>query len=274
MKIPIFTRYLYFKTEVINSLHWSLLDHQYEESLFWAYEIYFSGFQDEIFCFLQEFYKRYQNEVYPEYEIHLSNLYEEWIANKKDHCIIGSIVNLIVNSKVSVTNSLRIRQNIQTNKPKVEKKSCEIQRLLPEEIHNYHTLKLTKDTRNWNFLDKVACKYHIRRVICSDLSIAIPIVDSFNFDDWLYYASFTPIWKQRILKFGGKIDDINHTTVIENEDFNSLYDYEPDEQSRELKQMLWCNDFGSSYENLSISTFCEKYGRDNVYRNVILLLSR
>jgi hypothetical protein len=68
MKNPIFTRYLYFKTEVINSLHWSLLEHQYEESLFWAYEIYFSGFQDEIFSFFHEFYKIYQKEIYPEYE--------------------------------------------------------------------------------------------------------------------------------------------------------------------------------------------------------------
>lgn len=274
MKNPIFTRYLYFKTEVINSLHWSLLDHQIEESLYWAYEIYFSGFQDEIFSFLHEFYRMYQKEIHPEYDYRISKLYEEWVETKKDHCIIGTVVKLISDGKLSITNMLRRKQNVKVYKhpieTKIENEFVEINRLLPEDIHKYHTLKLTKSMRNWSFLDKVACKFHIRRIMCSDLSIVHPLVDSFNFDDWLYYASFTPIWRQRISKFKGKIDDINNTVIIEDEEFNNTYDYEPDEQSKELKQMLWCNGL-EIYENLPISEFCKKYSNDNVYRKCVLL---
>jgi hypothetical protein len=72
-------------------------------------------------------------------------------------------------------------------------------------------------------------------------------------------------WKQRILKFDGKIDDVNQNVIIENEEFNDAYDYEPDEQSKELKKTLWCNDI-ETYENISVTEFCRKYGKDNVYR--------
>ena len=64
MNEPIFTRYLYFKVEVANSLQWSILDKHLEESLYWAYEMYFSGFQTETFDFLLAFCSKYNNEIY------------------------------------------------------------------------------------------------------------------------------------------------------------------------------------------------------------------
>lgn len=273
MKNLIFTRYLYFKTEVINSLHWSLLENQYEESLYWTYEIYFSGFQEEIFSFTKEFYRRYIKELFPHYEVHIDKMHQEWTKAKNNHCIIGTIVKLLSNSKKSITNSLRIRQNIKTTDAIISNMPFEIKHLSPEDIHKYHTLKLTKKMRNWSFLDNVACKYYIRRLMCSDLDIAYPYVESINFDDWLYYASFTPIWKQRIVKFNGKVDYNEHTVSFDNEEFYNIYDYEPDEQSKELKTMLWSNGL-ESYVNLSISEFSKKYGCDNIYKKHTILLSK
>ena len=47
-----FTRYLYPKIYVKISLLISLLNHNYDESLFWTYELYYSGFEDEIFDYI------------------------------------------------------------------------------------------------------------------------------------------------------------------------------------------------------------------------------
>ena len=53
---------------------------------------------------------------------------------------------------------------------------------------------------------------------------------------WLYYASFSPIWKKRIDDFSGKIDYEKKEIVFEDEEeFYNKYNYEPDEQSNELK---------------------------------------
>ena len=44
----IFTRYLYNKTEVKQSLFIALLNRKRDEAMFWAYELYFSGFGTDI----------------------------------------------------------------------------------------------------------------------------------------------------------------------------------------------------------------------------------
>lgn len=265
---PIFTRYLYYKNEVINSLHWSILENQCDESLYWAYELYFSGFQEEVFYYTREFYFMYYQETYPEYETYIDMQHQEWKVFKTDHCIIGTIVKLLVGSRPSLTNAIRIRQKIIVDKSKInEHKVFDTTRIPLCEIHKFRTLKLTKNMRNWTFLNTVACKYKIRRIMCDDLSIDYPTVGKINFDNWLYYASYTPIWKKRILKYGGIIDIDTHTVIIEDENFLHNYDYEPDEQSTELKEMLWTNDI-KYYVNLSTAAFCDKYGDDNLYKNI------
>ena len=269
---PIFTRYLYFKNEVVNSLLWSMLEKQYDESLYWIYELYFSGFQEDSFSLMYEFYLTYSQEIYPQYDGFIDKLYQEWKLNKRDHTIIGTIVKLLVESNVSLTNMLRIRQNIKVDKP-VDDAEFDTARLTLTEIHKYNTLKLTKNMRNWSFLNNVACKYCIRRVTCDELSISYPIVDAINFDNWLYYASYTPIWNTRIKKYSGVIDHETRTVSIENEEFYENYDYEPDEQSGELKKMLWANDI-KHYEKMSLVSFCNKYGDNNVYRKINIFVSR
>ena len=51
----IFTRYLYIKDEVEIALLTNILEKK-EESVFWAYELYFSGFQKEVFQYLWDIY--------------------------------------------------------------------------------------------------------------------------------------------------------------------------------------------------------------------------
>jgi hypothetical protein len=221
------------------------------------------------FRFIQEFSRMYHNDIYPQYDTFIDKEYQEWKADRTNHCIIGSIVRLFVNSKISLTNMIRLKQDV-----KFIKSSCDtniypddiILRLSINEIHKYKTLKLTKDMRNWSFLNQVACKYVIRRVICNELSITHQENDKINFDKWLYYASYTPIWSKRIQKFNGTICHVFQTVDID-EEFYESYDYEPDEQCKELKNMLW-DDNIKKYDSMSISDFCNKYSNDNVYQKI------
>ena len=53
---------------------------------------------------------------------------------------------------------------------------------------------------------------------------------------WEYYASFSPIWKERIEEFEGQVDH-NEKKIVFNkvdyeEQFYEGYNYEPDEQSK------------------------------------------
>jgi hypothetical protein len=56
--------------------------------------------------------------------------------------------------------------------------------------------------------------------------------------DWLYYASHSPLWKSRIMKHNGVIDQKNQKVEFNDDDIDEFYDnygYEPDEQSKEVE---------------------------------------
>jgi hypothetical protein len=52
--------------------------------------------------------------------------------------------------------------------------------------------------------------------------------------NWLYHASFSPLWRTRILTHNGVIDTKNKQITFDDEDIDDFYDeygYEPDEQT-------------------------------------------
>ena len=62
-------------------------------------------------------------------------------------------------------------------------------------------------------------------------------------DQWLYYSSFSPLWKERIEKHHGQIDKENKKIIFEEQEdsddneqaFYDEFGYEPDEQKREIQ---------------------------------------
>ena len=53
----VLSRYLYSIADVQQSLFLSILEHNTEQALFWGYELYFSGFQEEAFDYLMDIAK-------------------------------------------------------------------------------------------------------------------------------------------------------------------------------------------------------------------------
>jgi hypothetical protein len=84
---------------------------------------------------------------------------------------------------------------------------------------------------------------------------------------WVYHSSFSPLWKERIIKHNGHIDEINKNVVFDGDDdeesFYNEYGYEPDEQKREIqnktlqeikKERTWLS-FYNEHKNNGIIDF-------------------
>uniref|UniRef100_A0A6C0F2M5 Uncharacterized protein n=1 Tax=viral metagenome TaxID=1070528 RepID=A0A6C0F2M5_9ZZZZ len=80
----VFTRYLYIKEEVAIALLISVLEKRsQDECLFWTYELYYSGFQEEIFQIILKIYYDFFATLNPSMESYILVKYGEW---KKAAC--------------------------------------------------------------------------------------------------------------------------------------------------------------------------------------------
>ena len=86
--------------------------------------------------------------------------------------------------------------------------------------------------------------------------------------NWLYYASFSPIWLERIEKYGGKINHERQTVEFQEDPDDDLmqkfygqFGYEPDEQTRETQE--------KSIQPLNTTktwqNFYETFGKRGIY---------
>jgi hypothetical protein len=78
----IFTRSLYLKDEVKISLLMSILSKN-DNAVFWAYELYYSGFQHEMFSLLWQIYYDFFATLNPSFEAYFSKKHNEWLINSK-----------------------------------------------------------------------------------------------------------------------------------------------------------------------------------------------
>ena len=90
-KSPVLTRYLYWKDEVELSLITSLLEGEnFEEVLFWLYELYYSGYEEECFYLAWKIYYDFYAHLNPKLDAFIERNYKKWKTNK-DHIIIGYV---------------------------------------------------------------------------------------------------------------------------------------------------------------------------------------
>ena len=72
------TRYLYSRIEVKQSLFISLLQKDVSQSLFWGYELYYSGFQAETFDFVNDIYQEIYEKLNPDLKAFIDRMVSEW----------------------------------------------------------------------------------------------------------------------------------------------------------------------------------------------------
>jgi len=93
----VFTRYLYIKDEVRLALLVSLLNKS-EDAIFWAYELYYSGFKFELFELLWKIYYDFFATLNSSFEALLSKKQNELFNQQdvQDTRIIGSIIQTLL----------------------------------------------------------------------------------------------------------------------------------------------------------------------------------
>jgi len=89
-----FTRYLYEKEEVKIALQTSILDKKVEEALFWAYELFYSGFTCELYELFWKIYYDFYASTNPSFEKYLlNNLSLSSNLDEKGEKVVALVVN-------------------------------------------------------------------------------------------------------------------------------------------------------------------------------------
>jgi hypothetical protein len=132
----------------------------------------------------------------------------------------------------SLSNQLRIGKNLTLILPEEE---------IEQEIERYNPNpelrpdQILKKERRHQINGKIGALTTLKRN-----QISVAELKTAYLDDWLYYASFSPIWKERIENYNGYIVEEERKVLFEDEDHEELfymnYDYKPDEQSRECHE--------------------------------------
>lgn len=89
----IFTRYLYIKEEVELTLLVSILNKS-DDSIFWAYELYYSGFKDDLFSLLWKIYYYFFATLNPAFETYLFKKQKE--LTKSNDVSDDKIISIII----------------------------------------------------------------------------------------------------------------------------------------------------------------------------------
>lgn len=226
----IFTRYLYPKHNVIYSLYVSLAIADSDQANFWAYELYFSGFRSETVDLLLTIYENYYKQDM-KLQKWLQIKVNEWKQDMSKPEIVITIIQNIIRREPIFEKFLEKVPGLGAegaplphSVPKTSQKTCYISyKTIPPQ---YNT-QLAVYTGGWK-LPRQVCQYRSTR------DPTEPELNITNYDNWLYISTGSPIWRTRIMKYGGKICEktksVKFSTEEAEEEFMNWFSLEPDEQ--------------------------------------------
>lgn len=254
-----FTRYLYPKVFVKQSIMLALLEHNYDETMFWTYELYFSGFEDETYDFIFKLYRdiyRYDNN--PKLIKFMETTRDVWYKNSLQYWLIGSIVATLCYCNYRLDKFVEHYFKVHCSHIEQPPKKLVIIQLREQDIREYKINRHVDPPRNYLGL---VCKYPIRnnmnRLFMSD----IPDLHNKWYYNWEFYAGQSPLWQERFDDFHARINMKEQKVKFEDEDwkeaFYERWNLEPDEQSLNLQHIILGN---KEEKQLSLKEFCQKYG--------------
>lgn len=263
-----FTRYLYQMVEVKQSLFLALLDHNPDEALFWTYELYHSGFKPDLYNYIVLIYITIYKKFNPSLQTYIDAKHKRWLDGIADDTDIGSIVYTMALRPYYLVDFVRMYLGANISSKNGDE-PCAVRfivNLTPEHIAPYAHIDLSNIRPN-QVLEH-AVKYPVRK----DYNRLFNTLTHEDFaetfrDNWLYFASFSQIWDDRISQHNGLIDYDEETVTFENEHdeeaFRSAWDYEPDEAIN----VVFTRCCGTGKETqVSVKDFCEKYNYTIVSR--------
>ena len=261
----IFTRYLYSKEDVMHSLFLSILNKNKDEALFWAYELYYSGFEVDAMNFVLHIFNHIYEKCCPtHFTQFINNQYHSWYENYEksviNDTVLGTIVWNLLQYDYDLTQFLddyfQIKRNI-LRRPVSTKRRLRLM-MTERDIEKYKTL-CGEPNENWYVL-RYAYQFTAHKEYNELFKTTNKDFKQEYLEHWLYYASFSPIWTKRLTKYGAEIDHETKSVLFQDEEkeelFYSLYNYETDEQPAEICE----KSIGNGNEiQLSIDDFIKQF---------------
>ena len=133
----------------------------------------------------------------------------------------------------------------------------------PKDVKKYITVNHIKPHYLLRTVAKYPVRTNARRIFESDHhAYTHHQIQSLYWYTWLYYASVSPIWGERIAKYEGVLNNDKHivefSTYEQDEAFHDKYNLEPDEQPIEIQN--WnIGDAESSENQMTWIEFYKKY---------------
>jgi hypothetical protein len=249
--ILILTRYLYSYTEVRQALLLALLDRNCAEALFWAYEIYESGFAEDGMEFLKKIYTTFYETQNP--------MFLEKFSKLEPDLWFGSVVATLCGRPYDISPFMTVYAGVKCVRIESPTPKAFTIFLKPKDVEKYKTLEIDSNESRPNYLER-ACRFQLRKEM-NRMFDTTPEIQLADYDHWLYYAARSPLWSTRIQEHGGNIDPDTKTVRFDTEDdeeeFYDRWGLHPDEQSIELHQK-WLGKPGE--QQLSYIDFCKRYG--------------
>lgn len=267
----LFTRYLYNKTEVKQSLFISLLQRNLDEAMFWAYELYFSGFDTDLFDYIINVYREVYSLLNPKLVLFLEQMVITWSKDKSSHWTIGSIITTLIHRDYDINSFVTTYFNVNCKSKLINTKTKRkfIITLTNDDIDKYRT---NRSGRADTVLQR-SCKYAVYKEYNQLFGAVIPKLSDLQniyYYHWLYYCLDTPVWRNRIFEYNGQINHEKKTIIFEDEDsLQAFYDnwgYYPDEQPMYVDDKT----IGSTFpnKNVSIMDFCNKFNANPIIKKI------
>jgi hypothetical protein len=261
-----FSRYLYVIDDVKSSLLLSILDHEPKEALYWAYELYFSGFKDDAFTTLLN---TAQSMYSPKVQRFVQQQKDKWDDNPDQYWLLGTVVWYLADRPADISKFVtsfcqdpELIQQIK-NKPIARKRDTRITILLEKkDVHAYINVETARPDHLLKHVLKYPPRTYVSQIFEHDHAnySAHALYEMWS-KQWLYYATKSPLWQRRIAHHDGIIDDAKKTVTFpdDNSDledqFNEKYYYDTDEQPKQIVELC----LGKRAEQWSWRQFYEHY---------------
>lgn len=227
----VLTRYLYDKAQVVKRLRESVLQQSIDETLFWVYELYFSGFIEDVIHEVFVIYDEHYKGRYPKLKGFLQKKAKEirdatTPVENRDTLIGTMYFNMATRIPVLDPDESPTEwkgRNIYANISQEKIKSFMTQ---TAEQHRIPARKFLKQV----------CKYSCRT---TDETPKNPETLKWFRERWEYCASKSPYWNAILSNYRHRFDE-DWCIVFEDENqedaFYEKYGYEPDEQPANVQQ--------------------------------------
>ena len=258
----IFTRYLYILDDVKTSLMLSILNRNRDEALFWGYELYYSGYITEVFDLVTNIYNEFYSILNPNLGMFLTKLKK---IQKNSEYLIGTIIYNLIHRKYNISSFVEKYSKTHFNLvyPVCNEHDKKFFIILEEkDIQKYKNIECSEPSTILRSAAKYNSHSYSAKLFENDyIGVEREELLTMYRQDWLYYASFSPIWEERIGQFNGTVDHEKKMVCFENDDiedaFYEKYYYDPDEQPSHVQfksigtgaetQWTW-NDFYEKYK--------------------------